>query len=96
MEEEANGGGEPQENKSIIDAFCWPESGYGSCPYFVINVMNIFTVTSVDSIPEWWYPTDTGGSFGVFAVVTVSSTISTICSALQTIVMPLIFQTERR
>jgi hypothetical protein len=22
MEEEANGGGEPQENKSIIDAFC--------------------------------------------------------------------------
>jgi len=30
-----------------------------SCTCFVINVMNIFTVTSVDPVSEWWYPTDT-------------------------------------
>jgi len=48
-----------------------------SCTCFVINVMNIFTVISVGSIPEWWYPTDTGGSFCVFAVAIVSNTIST-------------------
>ena len=74
-----------------------------SCRYFVINVMNFFTVNSVDSVSEWWYPTDTGGSFGVLAVAavstvatvsTVSSTISTICPAVQNIVMPLILQTE--
>jgi hypothetical protein len=50
----------------------------------------------VDSIPEWWYPTDTGGSCGVFAVATFSSTISTICPAVQTIVMPLILKTVGR
>lgn len=67
-----------------------------SCTFFVINVMNIFTVTSVDSIPDWWYPTDTGGSCGVFAVATFCSTISTICSAVQTVGMPLILRREGR
>jgi hypothetical protein len=65
----------------------------------MINVMNIFAVTSVGSVPEWWYPTDTGGSFDVFAVATVStlsSTISTIYPAVQNIVMPLILQREGR